>query len=114
VVDRRNDKIISGGLNLYPAEIENVVAGFPGVTEVGAYGVPHQRWGETVAISVGGAGIDIDELVAHCRRNLGDYKVPRFVTIADAPLPRSGSGKVLRRELRATFDESTAVPTGAS
>jgi fatty-acyl-CoA synthase len=114
VVDRRNDKIISGGLNLYPAEIENVVAGFPGVTEVGAYGVPHPRWGETVAISVGGTGIDIPALVAHCRANLGDYKVPRFVTVATEPLPRSGSGKVLRRELRATFDESTAVPTGAS
>ncbi|HTK61237.1 MAG TPA: AMP-binding protein [Pseudonocardia sp.] len=114
VVDRRNDKIISGGLNLYPAEIENVVAGFPGVTEVGAYGVPHPRWGETVAVSVGGAGIDVAELVAHCRANLGDYKVPRFVTIATDPLPRSMSGKILRRELRATFDESIAVPTGAS
>jgi len=116
VVDRRNDKIISGGLNLYPAEIENVVAGFPGVSEVGAYGVPHPRWGETVAISVGadGAGIDVDALVAHCRANLGDYKVPRFVTIATGPLPRSMSGKILRRELRASFDESTAVPTGAS
>jgi fatty-acyl-CoA synthase len=114
VVDRRNDKIISGGLNLYPAEIENVVAGFPGVVEVGAYGVPHPRWGETVAISVGGPSVDVPELVAHCRANLGDYKVPRFVTMAAEPLPRSMSGKILRRELRATFDESTAVPTGAS
>ncbi len=114
VVDRRNDKIISGGLNLYPAEIENVVAGFPGVVEVGAYGVPHERWGETVAISVGGADIDVDALVAHCRAHLGDYKVPRYVTVAREPLPRSGSGKVLRRELRATFDPSIAVPTGAT
>lgn len=116
VVDRRNDKIISGGLNLYPAEIENVIAGFPGVVEVGAYGVPHERWGETVAVSVGlapGLALDVDAFVAHCRARLGDYKVPRHVVVAAEPLPRSMSGKVLRRELRATFDPSVAVPTGA-
>jgi fatty-acyl-CoA synthase len=113
VVDRKNDKIISGGLNLYPAEIENVVADFPGVTEVGAFGVPHERWGETVAVAVGGVDIDVPELIAHCRHHLGDYKVPRYVWLATEPLPRSGSGKVLRRRLKESFDPTAAIPTGA-
>jgi fatty-acyl-CoA synthase len=113
IVDRKNDMIISGGLNVYPAEIENSIAGLSGVVEVGAFGVPHERWGETVAVAVVGE-IDPDALVAHCKENLGDYKVPRFVTITDLPLPRSMSGKILRRELRESFDESAAVRTGAS
>jgi fatty-acyl-CoA synthase len=83
------------------------------VVEVGAFGVPHERWGETVAVSVVGE-VTLDDLVEHCERNLGDYKVPRFVVIGDEPLPRSMSGKVLRRELRDSFDESAAIRTTAS
>jgi fatty-acyl-CoA synthase len=114
VVDRKNDTIISGGLNVYPAEIENVIARFPGVVEVGVFGVPHERWGETVAAAVGGADIEVGALVEHCRANLGDYKVPRYLVLPNHPLPRSGSGKVLRRALRAAFDESNAVRTSAT
>jgi len=95
------------------AEIENVVADFPGVTEVGAFGVPHERWGETVVVAVAGVDIDVPELIAHCRHHLGDYKVPRYVWLATEPLPRSGSGKVLRRRLRESFDPNAAIPTGA-
>jgi fatty-acyl-CoA synthase len=113
VVDRKNDMIISGGLNVYPAEIENVIADFPGVTEVGVFGVPHERWGETVAAGVRGDGLKIDELIEYCRRNLADYKVPRFVVPAADPLPRSRSGKVLRHALRAVFDKPAAVRTTA-
>jgi fatty-acyl-CoA synthase len=113
IVDRKNDMIISGGLNVYPAEIEKAISDLPGVAEVGAFGVPHERWGETVAVAVVGE-VEPDQLVEHCQQNLGDYKVPRFVTISEEPLPRSMSGKVMRRELRESFDESAAVRTGAS
>ena len=108
VVDRKNDMIISGGLNVYPAEIENAISGLAGVVEVGAFGVPHDRWGETVAVVVVGE-VEPDELIRHCDENLGDYKVPRFVTVTDQPLPRSMSGKIMRRELREAFDESAAL-----
>jgi fatty-acyl-CoA synthase len=103
VVDRKKDMIISGGLNVYPAEVEAAVGTFPGVAEVGAFGVPDDRWGETVAISVAGTGLDVDALLDHCRARLGDYKVPRHVELRTEPLPRSMSGKILRRELRASF-----------
>jgi fatty-acyl-CoA synthase len=111
VVDRQNDMIKSGGLNVYPAEIEKIIMTLDGVSEVGAFGVPHDKWGETVAVAVGGRDIDVDALLAHCRENLGDYKIPRYVVLATEPLPRSMSGKILRRELRASFDESAAVRT---
>jgi fatty-acyl-CoA synthase len=106
IVDRKNDLIISGGLNVYPAEIERVLADFPGMAEVAVVGVPDQRWGEVPAAIVRGAGpIDEPALIAHCRQLLADYKTPRHVVVVDEPLPRSMSGKVLRRELRAKYQD---------
>jgi fatty-acyl-CoA synthase len=114
VVDRKKDMIISGGLNVYPAEIERVVAEFPGVTEVAAVGVGHPRWGETVAVVCYGEALDFDKLYAHCRENLADYKMPRYLSAAAGPLPRGMSGKVLRRVLRDQFDPAAAHRTPAS
>jgi fatty-acyl-CoA synthase len=114
VVDRKKDMIISGGLNVYPAEIERVVGEFPGITEVAAVGVGHPRWGETVAVVFRAEEPDLDKLYAHCRENLADYKVPRYFSTCAEPLPRGMSGKVLRRVLREQFDTAAAQRTPAS
>ncbi len=104
IVDRKNDLIISGGLNVYPAELERVLAELPDVIEAAVIGVPDERWGEVPAAIVrGGASIDSETVTAHCRAQLADYKTPRHVVLVDEPLPRSMSGKVLRRELRDTY-----------
>jgi fatty-acyl-CoA synthase len=103
VVDRLKDLIISGGLNVYPAEVERVAADFPGVAEVGAFGVPDDRWGEVVALTVRGNDVRADDLIAFCRSKIADYKTPRIVLLVEEPLPRGTSGKVLRRELRRQF-----------
>ena len=108
IVDRKNDLIISGGLNVYPAEIERVLAEFPGMVEAAVVGVPDQRWGEVPAAIVRGAApFDEAALIAHCRGLLADYKTPRHVVVVDEPLPRSMSGKVLRREPRAKYQDLT-------
>jgi fatty-acyl-CoA synthase len=114
VVDRKNDKIISGGLNLYPAEIEKVIAGYPGVAEIAAFGVPHERWGETVAVVVGGNGVEFDGLLSYCRTVLADYKRPRYIQIRSEPLPRSPNGKILRRTLREEFDAAEYMRTSST
>ena len=112
IVDRKHDLIISGGLNVYPAEIERVLADFPGMAEAAVVGVPDPRWGEVPAAVVRGTAGPIDEaaLVAHCRRLLADYKTPRHVVVVDEPLPRSMSGKVVRRELRAKYQGTWGAP----
>jgi fatty-acyl-CoA synthase len=113
VVDRLKDLIISGGLNVYPAEVERVAADYPGVADVGAFGIPDERWGEVVIVAVYGNGVDPDKLIAHCRAKIADYKSPRTVVVHDTPLPRSTSGKVLRHELRALWEASQVVEAGA-
>jgi len=100
--DRIKDMIVSGGENIYPAEVENVLAAHPGVVEVAVVGAPSERWGETpVAFVVPAAGHQLDEgeLIAFCRARLAHYKCPTRV-LTSAGLPRNPSGKVLKRELR--------------
>ena len=94
--------LISGGLNVYPAEVEAVLTALPGVAECAVIGVPDERWGETPVALVGaapGATLDPSAILAHCREHLADYKLPRFVVVRDEPLPRGMSGKVLKRQL---------------
>ncbi|MGY1550505.1 class I adenylate-forming enzyme family protein [Microbacterium sp. A588] len=110
IVDRRKDVIISGGINIYPAEIERVVGAFPGILEAVAFGVPHERWGETVAVRIVG-DVDLEQLYLHARDHLSAHKVPRYVALIDEPLPRSGLGKVLRRDIAAAFNAETAHRT---
>jgi long-chain acyl-CoA synthetase len=103
--DRIKDMIISGGENVYPAEVENVLLSHPAVADAAVIGVPDDRWGETVkAIVVLGAAeeLDVAAIVAHCRANLAHYKCPTSVDVTDA-LPRNPSGKILKRELRAPY-----------
>ena len=103
VVDRLKDMIISGGENVYSVEVEQALVTHPGVDEAAVFGIPHELWGEAVhAVVVAGAGAVLDEpdLIAHCRRQLAGYKLPRSIEIREQPLPKSGAGKVLKHELR--------------
>ena len=103
VMGRLKELIISGGFNVYPLEVEEALAGFPGVREVAVIGRPSEQWGEAVTAIVvarGGEQLDVDELRAHCAGVLASYKVPKQIVYATEPLPRTRSGKLLRRELR--------------
>jgi long-chain acyl-CoA synthetase len=103
--DRVKDMIVSGGENVYPAEIENVLMSHPAVADVAVIGVPHDRWGETVkAIVVAEPGTTPEpaELIAFTRERLAHFKCPTSVDFTDL-LPRNPSGKLLKRELREPF-----------
>jgi acyl-CoA synthetase (AMP-forming)/AMP-acid ligase II len=103
--DRVKDMIISGGENVYPAEVENAVYGHPDVAEVAVIGVPDPKWGEAVkAIVVRKPGRDPtpEEIIAWSRERIAGFKAPKSVDFIDA-LPRNASGKILRRELREPY-----------
>ena len=103
--DRVKDMIVSGGENVYPAEVENVLMKHPAVGDVAVIGVPDEKWGEAVkAIVVKAADAEITEadLIAFCRESLAGYKLPKSVDFADV-LPRNPSGKLLKRELREPY-----------
>jgi acyl-CoA synthetase (AMP-forming)/AMP-acid ligase II len=102
LADRKDDMIISGGFNIWPAELENAIAGHPAVAEVCVVGVPHEKWGETpiaVVVPVDGARIDEAEIIAYCREKVGAVHKVTAVEVVDE-LPKSGVGKVLRRVVR--------------
>ena len=105
--DRVKDMIVSGGENVYPAEVENAIFSHPAVADAAVIGVPDERWGEAVKAVVvlkPGAEADAAALIAHCRERIAGYKTPKSVDFIDA-LPRNPSGKVLRRELRKPYWE---------
>jgi long-chain acyl-CoA synthetase len=109
IVDRKKDLIISGGVNVYPREVEDVLATHAGIAEAAVVGVPSETWGEEVAAYVvlrNGATVTEAELEAHCRTGLAGFKVPRSWTVTGA-LPRNAAGKVLKRELRDQLTTST-------
>ncbi|MER6221801.1 acyl-CoA synthetase [Streptomyces sp. 900105755] len=102
IVDRLKDMIISGGENVYPAEVERVLAAYPGVVEAAVIGVPHPKWGETVVAVLTcepGTTPTLEEVRAFTGRHLARYKLPTQVLIAEQ-LPRNGSGKLVKSELR--------------
>ena len=105
VHDRVKDMIVSGGENVYPAEVENAILGCPGVADAAVIGVPDERWGEAVkAIIVAAPGPRPDpaDIIAWARQRIAGFKAPKTIDFIDA-LPRNPSGKVLRRELRAPY-----------
>ena len=105
ICDRKNDMIISGGMNIYPAEIEAALEAHEAVADVAVFGIPDEQWGEAVhAVVVVHPGQTLDQaaLIAHAREHLAGYKVPRSVSFADE-LPRTGSGKLLKRQLREPY-----------
>jgi len=118
VVDRKKDMIISGGENIYCAEVENVLAGHPAIAEVAVIGRPHERWGEVpVAIVALGAAaqteLTLADLGDFLTERLARYKHPKALEVVDA-LPRNPAGKVLKTELRTRFGEASSVDAGES
>jgi long-chain acyl-CoA synthetase len=105
IVDRAKDMIISGGENIYSAEVENAVASHPAVAANAVIGIPHDQMGETVHVALvqrPGCELTLEALQAHCRALIAGYKVPRSMEIRPS-LPLSGAGKVLKTELREPF-----------
>jgi acyl-CoA synthetase (AMP-forming)/AMP-acid ligase II len=100
ITGRKKDMIISGGLNIYPREIEEVLYRLDGVDEASVVGVPDERWGETTVAIIVGDGVDPEAVRRICAEQLASYKRPRAVLVREDPLPRNPSGKVLKRELR--------------
>ncbi|MBD9577714.1 long-chain-fatty-acid--CoA ligase [Pseudomonas sp. PDM23] len=105
IVDRLKDMIVSGGENVYSAEVENVVARHPAVLMCAVIGIPHEQWGESVhaiVVRKPGATVDEDDLRRYCREYIASYKCPKSVEFRDA-LPLTGAGKILKRDLREPF-----------
>ncbi|KPF67867.1 hypothetical protein IP88_12005 [alpha proteobacterium AAP81b] len=101
--DRVKDMIVSGGENIYPAEVENVLHDHPAVADCAVIGVPDERWGEAVkAIVVAKGDLDPAELIAFAKARIAGYKVPKSVDFIDV-LPRNPSGKILKKDLRAPY-----------
>jgi long-chain acyl-CoA synthetase len=101
LVDRAKDMIVTGGENVYSTEVEEALYRHPAVREAAVFGVPDARWGEAVyAVVVPRSAVDPEELVAHCRSLIAGYKIPKTIELRDEPLPKSGAGKILKRELR--------------
>ncbi len=102
IVDRLHDMIVSGGFNVYPREVEDVLCSHPAVLEAAVIGVPDPQWGESVHACVvlrSGAQAGAQELIAHCAQRIAGYKKPRSLDVLDE-LPRNSAGKILRRRLR--------------
>ena len=107
VHDRVKDMIVTGGENVYPAEVENAILGCPGVADAAVIGVPDDKWGEAVkavVVPAPGASPDPAAIIAWARERIAGFKAPKSVDFIDA-LPRNPSGKVLRRELRKPYWE---------
>ena len=105
IMDRSKDMVISGGENIYPREIEEVLVRHPAVREVAVIGVPDPKWGEAlkgVVALVPGKSVTEQELIAFCKENIASYKKPKSVDFVDE-LPKSNYGKILKRELRAKY-----------
>ena len=103
IVDRKKDMINRGGENVYSLEVENALAGAPGVGEVAVIAVPDEMMGEKVGaviVPAAGAQIDVDAVVAYGRTHLADFKVPQYVALREDPLPRNPNGKLLKAKLR--------------
>ncbi len=114
ICDRKTDMIISGGMNIYPAEIEAALEQHPEIYDVAVFGIPSEEWGEIVHATVvlaPGSSLSPDEITAYGRLHLASYKIPRSVSYLD-DLPRTGSGKILKRQLRAPFWEGRAAKVG--
>lgn len=106
IVDRMKDMIVSGGENVFSAEVESAISTHPNVAAVAVIGIPSDQWGESVhAIIIPKPDTNPDEasIIAHCRAHIAGYKCPRSITLRSEPFPMSGAGKVLKRELRAPY-----------
>lgn len=106
ILDRLKDMIVTGGENVYSGEVEAVIYSHPAVREAAVFGIPDEKWGELVMACVTlkpGTALSADELIAYCRQSLANYKIPRRVEFSETELPKSGSGKILKKILRERF-----------
>jgi long-chain acyl-CoA synthetase len=106
IIDRIKDMIVTGGEKVFSSEVESVIYEHAAVLEAAVFGIPDQQWGELVAACVvlkTRANLTEEELVRHCRTRLSPYKIPRHIDFSETELPKSGSGKVLKRILREHF-----------
>ena len=106
ILDRSKDMVVTGGENVYSGEVEAVIYAHPAVREAAVFGIPDPLWGELVMASVvlkPGQALRAEDLIAHCRRSLANYKIPRRVEFSETELPKSGTGKILKRVLRERF-----------
>ncbi len=104
LVDRLKDMIVTGGENVYSVEVEEALYLHDMVLEACVFGVPHERWGEAVhAVVVARGPVTAEELTEHCRDRLASFKVPKQIVVQEQSLPRSASGKILKRELREPY-----------
>ena len=110
VIDRAKDMLISGGINVYPAEIERQLSGLDGVLELAVIGVPDEQWGETPAVIAVTDGREVTgaDVLDRCVGSLADFKLPRYLVIRQEPLPRNMSGKVLKADLRNQYGDLPA------
>ena len=105
--DRKIDMIISGGANIYPAEIEAALVGHPAVADCAVFGIPDEEWGEQVKAAVqfeAGASATDEELIAWCRERLAGFKCPRSIDVHET-MPREATGKLKKRHLRDVYWE---------
>lgn len=106
LVDRSKDMIVSGGENVYSTEVETAIYAHPAVLEAAAIGIPHEEWGEAVHAVVAlkhDQSATEAEIIAHCKELIAGYKCPKSISFHDGELPKSGPGKILKRELRKPF-----------
>jgi long-chain acyl-CoA synthetase len=115
LVDRAKDMIVSGGENVYSVEVEDVLYRHPAVLEAAVFGVPDPQWGEAVfAVVIPRRDVTERELIEHCRAAIAAYKVPKQIELRTDPLPKSGAGKVLKRELREPYWSGSESRVGGS
>jgi long-chain acyl-CoA synthetase len=108
LVDRVKDMIVTGGENVYSAEVESAISTHPDVAQVAVIGIPHEQWGEAVhaiVVTTPGASVTAEVIITHARESIAGYKVPKSVDFREDPLPLSGAMKVLKRDLRAPYWE---------
>jgi fatty-acyl-CoA synthase len=111
ILDRTKDMYISGGENVYPAEVENILYQLDDVVEAAVIGLPDEKWGETgcaVLVLKAGSSVTESDVLAHCKLQLASFKIPKNVTFVKA-LPRNATGKILKRTLREQFEKETIL-----
>jgi long-chain acyl-CoA synthetase len=106
IVDRAKEMIVSGGENVYSGEVEAAIYEIPEVKEAAVFGIPDEKWGELVAAAVvlrPGTNLSAEELKKYCKTRIAPYKIPRHIEFMTEELPKSGSGKILKRVLREKY-----------
>jgi fatty-acyl-CoA synthase len=112
VVDRKKNMVISGGVNIYPAEVERKIAGIRGVSEIAAFGLPSRVWGEELVALVYAPGLNQSEIMTQARDLLGPIKTPKRIVLSPTPLPRTHSNKIARTSLGDTFSQLIEQASG--